>query len=112
MDYGIDNYNLKQISPEKKPEPLLVKDGQKREERLNMNGDLTLLLRDDEKVSIEYDLPKALQAPVKANSMVGYAKYYINDTLYKEIPIYATEEIEKIDFPFCLKKIIGLWGLY
>ena len=113
MNYGLKNYRLKQIFKDKKFEPLVVKDGQQKFEALTMKGNLPLLLRDDEKVRVEYDLPKGLVAPVKASKEVGKAKYYIDDVLYKEIPIYSTEDIAKIDFKYCLKKIINYWsGIY
>jgi D-alanyl-D-alanine carboxypeptidase (penicillin-binding protein 5/6) len=110
MTYGVKYYKEKQIFQDVELDPILVKDGQKRYETIDMQGDLTLLMRDDEKVRIEYDIPKALPAPVKANSIVGYAKYYIGDMLYAQIPIYATQDIKKVNFFFCLKEICKLWG--
>lgn len=111
MNYGIDNYNVRQIFEEKNLDPVFVKDGQKKNEILTMEGELSLLLREDEEVHIKYDIPEVLQAPVAENIVVGYARYYIDTTLYAEIPIYTTQEVKKIDYPFCLKKIFGLWSL-
>jgi D-alanyl-D-alanine carboxypeptidase (penicillin-binding protein 5/6) len=110
MSYGVNNYEQKQIFEDVTFEPVFVKDGQQKYEALTMEGDLTLLMRADETVHIEYDIPKVLQAPVTAQSVVGNAKYYINDMLYAEIPIYTTQEVLKIDFEFCLKKIFSLWN--
>ena len=111
MSYGLDNYKEKQIFEDIKLEPIFVKEGQQKLESLSMEGDLPLLLREDEIVRIEYDIPKVLEAPIKASSQVGNARYYINDMLYAEIPIYTTEDISKIDFKFCFRKIIGLWSI-
>lgn len=111
MSYGVDNYKEKQIFEDINLEPIFVKEGQKKLEPLTVEGDLSLLLREDEIVNIEYDIPKVLVAPVKASSLVGNARYYINDMLYAEIPIYTTEDIPKIDFKFCFRKIIGLWNI-
>jgi len=110
MSYGVKNYKEKQIFQEVNLDPVFVKDGQKRYELLNIKGDISLLMRDDEKVKVVYDIPKQLKAPVKANTVVGKASYYIDDTFYTEIPIYAAEDIKKIDFKFCIDKILRLWS--
>lgn len=110
MTYGIDNYKKKQIFEDVDFNPVLVKEGQQRYVALDMEGDLSLLIRDDEKVHIVYNIPDSLSAPVKANSVVGKASYYIGDMLYAEIPIHTTSDIDKINFSFCLKKIITLWS--
>ena len=111
MTYGIENYKVKQIYRPIKFDPLVVKDGQLRWESLNLEGDLSLLIRDDELVDIEYDIPSYLQAPVKAGEVVGYARYYIDGNLYEELPILTTTDIAKIDFKFCLNKLLELWSL-
>lgn len=111
MNYGVKYYKPRQIYEDITLEPVFVKDGQEKYEVLNMDGDLTLLMRDDEKVRIEYELPQVLQAPIKEKTKVGIAKYYIDDVLYEQIPIYTTRDIAKIDFQFCLKKILSFWSL-
>lgn len=111
MDYGLKNYEKRQIFEDVKLEPVFVKDGQQRYEALSLEGNLSLLLRKDEKVKVVYDIPKTLKAPVKANSVIGKASYYIGDTLYTELPIYATQDIDKIDLKFCFLKIFKLWSI-
>ncbi|MDF2542045.1 MAG: hypothetical protein K0S47_1763 [Herbinix sp.] len=109
MDYGIKNYKLKQIFDDVALNPLPVMEGQQKYETLSIKGDLTLLMRDDEKVSVKYDIPDYIKAPVEKDSIVGYAKYYINDALYAEIPIYTTQPVKKINFKFCFEKIVDGW---
>lgn len=111
MNYGIDNYERKQIFVEKELDPLLVEDGQNPIVGLNVKGDIELLLRKDEQVSITYDLPTSLTAPVESHQQVGVAKYYIDDNLYTEIPIHTRDESKKIDFEFCLRRVFNLWNL-
>src|SRR5690606_365374 len=84
MTYGIENYKVKQIFRPIELDPIIVKDGQQRWENIHLEGDLSLLIRDDELVDIEYDIPNYLQAPVKAGEVIGYARYYIDDNLYEE----------------------------
>lgn len=110
MNYGIDNYEQKQIFEETELSPVFVNDGQQKYEVLDLEGNLTLLMREDEKVKIVYNIPKVLQAPVLAKSIVGNARYYIDDVLYAEIPIYTKKDVLKIDFQFCIYKIIQFWS--
>jgi len=111
MEYGIGNFEKKQIFEDKKFNPVYVDDGQREFIGLKIEGDLNLLLGKEEKVRIEYDIPDYLTAPVNKGQQVGCAKYYINGKLYTEIPIYAAEESRKIDFKFCLNKALKLWSL-
>ncbi len=110
MTYGIDNYKEKQIFQDVNLEPVFVNNGQQRYEALDMEGDLRLLIRDNEEVTVKYEIPKALQAPVKAGNVVGYAKYYINDTFYTEIPIYTKSDIAKINYKYCFTKLLQFWS--
>lgn len=111
MSYGVDNFEIKKIFEEREFDPIFVQDGQYKYEQLNIKGDndLTMLIGKNETVKIVYRVPKKLLAPVKAGSVVGSAKYYINNIPYKEIPIYTTIDIKKIDYVFCLKEIFKIW---
>jgi D-alanyl-D-alanine carboxypeptidase (penicillin-binding protein 5/6) len=110
MDYGLEHYQQKQIFKEVNLDPVMVNNGQQKYVSLKLEGNLVLLMRNDEKVRIEYDIPKVLQAPVKTGSIVGKAKYYINDTLYETLPIYAMQDIEKINLKYCFKKLLQFWS--
>jgi serine-type D-Ala-D-Ala carboxypeptidase (penicillin-binding protein 5/6) len=110
MTYGIKNFENRQIFENIKLEPVFVNDGQQKYENLDLQGDISLLMGKYDKVRIEYDIPKALQAPVKSGSVVGYANYYINGIEYTKVPVYTTTDIKKINFNFCFKKMIGLWS--
>lgn len=111
MSFGLKYFNIRQIFEEVDLDPVFVNDGQQKYVKLSLQGNLTLLMRDDEKVRVEYDIPKQLQAPVKADSVVGKASYYINDVFYEDIPIYTTQDIKKIDYGFCFNKLLKIWSL-
>lgn len=111
MTYGLENYKVRQIFRPIELDPIIVKDGQQRWENINLEGDISLLMRDDEMVDIAYDIPNYLQAPVKAGEVIGYARYYIDGNLYKELPIYTTTDVAKIDLKYCFNKIFELWSL-
>lgn len=111
MTFGIENFEKKQIFKDKKFDPIYVKDGQREFVDLKISGDLNILLGKNEKVSIDYEIPEYLTAPVKKGQQAGSAKYYINDELYTEIPIYTANGSKKIDLKFCFRKILKLWSL-
>lgn len=109
MNYGLENYEVKQIFKPVTFEPIQVKNGQERYLPLSLTGDLTMLIRKDEVVSVEYELPDYVEAPIEANSIIGHAHYYIDNKLYYILPIYADNSVEKIDFKFCFRQILNLW---
>jgi D-alanyl-D-alanine carboxypeptidase (penicillin-binding protein 5/6) len=110
MDHGMKNFEPKQIfNADKEFNPVYVDDGKERYVELYYEGDLTLLMSDYDEVTIEYKVPKAIMAPVTAESIVGSAKYYINGELYQEFPIYTAGSVDKIDFKFCFDKIKKIW---
>ncbi len=110
MAYGVTNYHERQLPLETELEPLHVQKGQQNYEPLHIEGNLTLLMRDDEKVRVKYELPKYLKAPVKKNSIIGYADYYINDFLFTRVPICAVLDIKELDLPYCFRRILDLWS--
>ena len=73
-----------------------VIDGEKNKVRVyNPKGfSYPLTMEEQSKVSIDYDLPNQLKAPIKAESKVGTAKVYFDDKLLFETDILAMENIE------------------
>jgi D-alanyl-D-alanine carboxypeptidase (penicillin-binding protein 5/6) len=113
MDYGMNHYKLKHIFDSSKVfNPVYVKEGQEKYVDLFYEGDVSLLMCDNDVVKVVYKIPKILRAPVIFESVVGTASYYVNDFLVKEIPILASTNIKKIDFPFCFDKIKKNWLIY
>jgi D-alanyl-D-alanine carboxypeptidase (penicillin-binding protein 5/6) len=110
MTYGVTNYRSRKISLDTELEPLRVRKGQQNYEPLHMEGNLTILMRDDEKVRIKYELPDYLEAPVKKNSIIGYADHYINDFLFAKVPICAVQDIKELNLPFCIRRMLDLWS--
>ena len=110
MKYGISNYKERQIGKNPNLKPISVKKGQQPLIKLYMNGELKLLLRDDEKVTAEYQLPDYIEAPIKADSVIGEIKYYINQQYYDSLPIYASTDVPRINYLFCLIRMLNLWN--
>ena len=60
-------------------------------------GSFTLLMSKDDVVTISYELPDSLKAPVRSGDIIGYEKYAINDNLYMSIPVVVSRTIETTD---------------
>lgn len=113
MDFGSNNFELKQIfKADKVFDPVYVEDGKQDHVNLYYDGDITLLMSDTEKVNIIYKIPSIIKAPVKADTPVGFAKYYVGKEFVKEIPILTKEDVDKIDFSFCIKKLWNTWLMH
>jgi D-alanyl-D-alanine carboxypeptidase (penicillin-binding protein 5/6) len=113
MDYGMDNFELKQIfNADKVFDPVFVKDGKNNYVELYYEGDITVLMGNKEKVNVVYKVPTAIEAPVKADTVVGSAKYYVGKDFVKEIPIKAKSDIEHIDFKYCIEKMVDIWLMH
>lgn len=110
MDYGVDNFERKQIfKADKVFEPALVKDGQDSFVGLYYEGNIELLMKKSDIVRIEYKIPTVIVAPITVDTVVGSAKYYVNNELIEEVPILTADNISKIDFQFCINKVLKLW---
>lgn len=112
MNYGVENFTWKDITNYNATFPNIpVVDGQKTEVALDAKQkEISLLLQENETVHTLQKIPSTLSAPIKKNTTIGKMQYYVNDTLYAEIPIYTKEDIAKIDFNFCCKKLLRLWS--
>lgn len=111
MNYGLDNYKKKQIFENADLKPVFVENGQTSHIGLSVQGDLNLLIRDDERVTTSYNIPNKLEAPQEKGKTIGTVSYYIDDKLYADIPVYTTDESKKIDYEFCFRRVLKLWCL-
>ncbi len=110
MDYGVDNFEKKQIfNTDKVFQPAFVKDGKENFVDLYYEGSVELLMKKDDVVKIEYKIPTVIGAPIGVDTVVGSAKYYVNDEFIQEFPILTAKEVAKIDLRFCIDKIVQIW---
>lgn len=114
MNYAVEQYHYRDIlERDVSYDPVEVANGQYKGllgedcayTGLTMNlaeeESFQMLLREDEEIEVVYELPDALNAPVKAGSEVGSVKYLLNSQLLKEYPVYTSEDVKKIDFIWC-----------
>ena len=69
-------------------------------------GRLGLLLREDEQIRVEYDWSKSLEAPVRQGTTVGSIRYIVDDRVYLTENIVTTQNVEQIEFDWCLEQIL------
>lgn len=110
MNHGVKDFYKNEIFYEEKEfKPLRVFNGKEDMVDLYYEGSASLLMRKDEIIKIIYQLPQYLVAPIKEETIVGNAKYYIGDELLGEYPILTTRSIDDIDFKYIFDKVLKLW---
>lgn len=107
MNYGLNNYSKKTLMNQEVELPgLYVKDGQLSQIAVFVKGELSVLVRPDEVVKAFYETPAIAQAPIAAGEQLGYLTFYIDDEVFASVPVYTKEEVKKIDFSFCFRKVM------
>lgn len=107
MDYGTVNFKKKIVGVENPALPaLLVEDGKEESVKLASDAEpLSLLLKDNESVSVDFQLMKKLDAPVEKGKIVGRISYKIGGETLASYSVYTAEAVEKQDFLFWLKNV-------
>ncbi len=70
-----------------------------------------LLLSEQEQITIETNLPEELSAPIEPGTIIGSVRYYLNGDIVQIYPITATDKVDPISLPWCLKKILTTYQL-
>lgn len=118
MTYGLRNYNYRDVFERKNLGSIPVENGQYEGMKIGETAmtpvdfgtdqseiSLSLLLRQDENVRVNYQIPSKLKAPVKEGQQVGKVQYFLGNELLKEYPVYAQRQVDEIDYGWCLKQV-------
>ena len=98
LDYGFSNFALFE-KEETALENTEVLYGTKDEAMLYSSPFSTVISKSEiKKVEVIYELPKSVEAPIKAYSPVGKITYKIGEKIIGTSDVYIKEEIEKISF--------------
>ncbi|MDE7271216.1 MAG: D-alanyl-D-alanine carboxypeptidase [Acetatifactor sp.] len=114
LSYGFSVTDLYVDANEEALPKLIVKGGVKPETSLQYQGEFRYLdmegnsLADVEKV---VELPETVNAPIKAGTEAGSAKYYLNGVEIGHTPILYAEDVEKAAYKDYLKKVMGFFLL-
>ena len=65
--------------------------------------------KEKEAISVELYVPESIQAPVEAGQVMGSARVYIDEALYCEVVLTATEAATRHDFKTSLEKVINAY---
>lgn len=69
-------------------------------------AELTVLKRSEEQIHTVYDIPKTMEAPVKAGQEVGKVTYYLGERKIGEFPVKADGNVEKLEFPWYVNYLL------
>lgn len=117
MKYGLEHYTLHSFSEAKLPQipsviPVQNGQGEKLGEMAQTftvrreTEDIKLLLGDEDKVRTVYRGKTFLEAPVKEGDKIGEISYELNGETWKTEDVVAGNDVEKIDYAWCLKQTV------
>lgn len=120
--YGMERYEYRDIYEEKQFSSIPVMDGiagddatpyetayvevdlEQPEEK-----SLPWLLCEDDVIEVRVELAPQLTAPIHTGEEVGKVSYYLNQELILEYPVVTTGEVERTNYPWVLRYILGLF---
>lgn len=110
MDYGFEHFYtselpLQDLSLTRIP----VEDGKKDYVSCLSPEKVRTLLSRFDTLTILYDLPEKLYAPIQEDTPIGTVSYYINDTLFRKDSVFPSESIEKSDFSDTIRFVLNSW---
>lgn len=110
MDYGFTNYTpltmpLQDLTAIRIP----VEDGRRSYVSCQQPDEVKTLSGRSESITVIYDIPQKLYAPVHSDTSVGSVSYYIGEKLYCRQPVFPAESIEKSVFSDTIRDVLHLW---
>lgn len=110
MDYGFTNYAplvmpVQDLTALRIP----VEDGKSSFVSCQQPDEIHTISSRSEAITVIYEIPEKLYAPVHADTPVGNISFYINDTLYYKENIFPSESIEKSVFSDTIRNVLHLW---
>ena len=124
MTYALDHYQYKTFEIELPVRQIFINNGIKAHSEMidypgkngimiplkaNLNP-ISLLLKEDEMISVDYEIPDQLDAPIRKGMQVGKIHCTLNGKLICEYPVYTTQTAEKRTFEKCLEYIFYLFS--
>ncbi|HBA98297.1 MAG TPA: D-alanyl-D-alanine carboxypeptidase [Lachnospiraceae bacterium] len=99
MDYGFKGHAQAAVTPKNPLPAITVSDGKEASVPVKRTSteSFNVLISKDDIITVSYELPEKLSAPVRSGDIIGYENYTINDGLYMSIPIVASKTIDKTD---------------
>lgn len=124
MLYGLKNYEYLDIFQHEKLKEVKVKNGISKDTKIGECAEVEavygleddemvyeVLLKKEDKITVVYDIPEWIEAPVLQGQQIGVVKYYLNEELMREYPVYAKHEIKERNYFWCLKKLKEIYQI-
>lgn len=126
MNYGLENFEYHSFDElpidEGKLKPLIVENGQteklgdKASVEIAVGGDKSqtpenggLLLKQDEKIEVLYEIQDMITAPVQKGMQIGKITYSVNGEIWKVESVVTQSAVPEINFQWCLDRVIDLF---
>lgn len=110
MDYSFQNYAKSELPLQNLTSAKIrVEDGKKSTVSCRQPPQTFTLLSRFDTITVLYDLPEKLYAPIRESSPIGTVSFYINNVLYKKESVFPSESIEKSDFSDTIGIVFDLW---
>lgn len=107
MQYGIDNFFPECVYEGKTGlDEIAVSNGIEDSVRIECTGELTLLLAEGEKVSVYYDYPDIIEAPVNTGERIGSVYVYVGDEQMGVFPVVTETSASRINYKYCFFKVL------
>ena len=71
--------------------------------------ELPILKLDEDRYSVEYELPDNICAPIELNEPIGKVKVLYDDTIIYSDNLYSIEKMDNTDIKYQIDKIIQKW---
>lgn len=111
MNYGMENYEKQRIGSEA-PDvgTIAVHDGCRREAALKADcPERELLMGKNEEADICMVKDLSAEAPLAADTRVGWVYYKVNGETVERFPIQTAETVDTKNFGYCLETMIRQW---
>lgn len=110
MDYGMNNFTfsalpVQDMSLVKIP----VKDGKKNDVSLQQPAPTKTLTSNFDSLTITYQFPDSMCAPIRKDTPAGTICFYINDRLFQKVKVFPSESIEKSSFSDTIENVLNIW---
>ena len=113
LEYGFSHCSVYKDLNEDKLEKVKVSLGVSEEAEVEYKGEFSYLSTTGENVNEitkKIHLKEKAEAPVKKGDIMGSAEYYLGETKVGSVDIVAAEDVRKIVFFDCVKKLVNaLW---
>ncbi len=112
LNYGFSNYSFEEIKADLKKKTVPVLKGETDSVGVEAKGRVSFLCEKAKKGDIKQtvNFEKEIKAPVKKGQVLGYVNVYSGGENIGQIPITATDNLKKRDFPLSFKYILN--GLF